>query len=264
MDTITIMIINFIEVLAMMLLGWLISLIYKNVTIVDTLWGLGFVFITWITFFTADGFFGRKLLISLLVTLWGLRLTLHLTQRNWGHGEDPRYANWREKSGDRFWLVSLFKVFVLQAIFLWVIALGLQWGQISGKSAGFTLLDWLGLVVWAMGFFFEATSDWQLARFKADPANKGQVMDKGLWAYSRHPNYFGETLIWWGIFLITLATPASWWTIISPVVITVVLLKMTGVPLMEKAIVNTKPGYSDYIARTNSFIPWFPKKGVKS
>lgn len=260
MDVITILTINFMAVLGMMLLGWSISLIYRNVTIVDSLWGLGFVLIAWLTFSMAEGYYGRKILITLLVTLWGLRLSLHLAWRNWGHGEDPRYAAWREKSGDRFWLVSLFKVFILQAIFLWAIALALQWGQLAKQPAEYTLLDFLGLAVWVIGFFFEATGDRQLARFKADPTNKGRVMDQGLWAYSRHPNYFGESLMWWGVFLIALTTPAGWWTIISPILITAVLLKMTGVTLMEKSIVHTRPGYSDYIARTNTFFPWFPKK----
>ena len=129
MDITSILITNFIAVLGMMLLGWMISLITKNVTIVDSLWGLGFVLIAWLTFFNAEGFQGRMLLITLLVTIWGMRLSLHLSWRNWGHGEDPRYGRWREESGDRFWLISLFKVFVLQAIFLWAIALALQWGQ---------------------------------------------------------------------------------------------------------------------------------------
>jgi steroid 5-alpha reductase family enzyme len=260
MDMITILATNFGAVLAMMLMGWIISLIYRNVTIVDSLWGLGFVLIAWITCSLSDGFYGRKVLITALVSLWGLRLFLHLSWRNWGHGEDPRYGSWRKESGDRFWLVSLFKVFILQAIFLWAIALALQWGQLSSQPERLTWLDYLGLALWMIGFFFEAVGDWQLARFKANPSNKGLVMDQGLWEYSRHPNYFGETLIWWGIFLITLATPGSWWTIISPIIITVVLLKMTGVTLMEKTIVHTRPGYSEYIAKTNAFLPWFPKK----
>jgi len=260
MEVITILGINYLAVLAMMLLGWVVSLVYKNVTIVDSLWGLGFVLIAWLTLFMAGGFDGRKVLITSLVTLWGLRLFLHLSWRNWGHGEDPRYGNWRKESGDRFWLVSLFKVFILQSIFLWMIALALQWGQLSSQPARLTWLDYLGLGLWMIGFFFEAVGDWQRARFKAIPKSKGMVMDQGLWAYTRHPNYFGETLIWWGIFLITLATPGSWWTIVSPLIITVVLLKMTGVTLMEKTIVHTRPGYSEYIARTNAFLPWFPKK----
>ena len=167
---------------------------------------------------------------------------------------------WRAQSGDRFWRVSLFKVFLLQAVFLWVISLALQWGQLAPRPDHFTALDIAGLGLWCVGFFFEAVSDWQLARFKADPDNKGRVMDKGLWAFSRHPNYFGETLLWWGVFLIVLATPSSGWTIISPVIITAVLLKMTGVPLMEKTIVHTRPGYREYIARTPAFLPRFPRR----
>ena len=263
METSSILVINYLAVLSMMLLGWVISLIYRNVTIVDSLWGLGFVLISWLTFGMADGFVGRRLLITLLVTAWGLRLMIHLSLRNWGHGEDPRYAAWRKKSGERFWLVSLVKVFMLQSVFLWIIALALQWGQIAQKPAALTWLDYAGLALWSIGFIFEAVGDWQLARFKADPDQKGRVMNTGLWAYSRHPNYFGEALVWWGIFLITLAT-SGWWTVISPLVITTVLLKMTGVSLMEKAIVNTRPGYREYIQTTNAFFPWFPKKGVKT
>lgn len=260
MEIIDIFTINFLAVLAMMLLGWFVSLITKNVTHVDSLWGLGFVLIAWLTFTIAQGFVGRRFLITLLVTLWGLRLSLHLSRRNWGQGEDPRYAAWRRESGERFWLVSLVKVFVLQTVFLWTIALALQWAQLSPVPDSFTFWDILGLGVWSLGFLFEAFADQQLYRFKAKPGNKGKVMDQGLWAYSRHPNYFGESLIWWGIFLIALSTPAGWWTVLSPVVITVVLLKMTGVSLMEKTIVQTKPGYGDYMARTNAFVPWFPKK----
>jgi len=253
---------NFAAVLAMMMIGWLISLYYRNVTIVDSLWGLGFVLIAWITFYFSAGFPGRKTLIATLVTVWGLRLSLHLTSRNWGADEDPRYREWRKKSGERFWIVSLFKIFLLQAVFLWVISLVLQFGQLSPAPKSLTWLDLLGVLVWLTGFLFEAIGDRQLARFKADPANKGLVMDRGLWAYSRHPNYFGEFLIWWGFFLITLSTPNSWWTVISPLVITAVLLKMTGIPLTEEAIVKTRPGYKDYIERTSAFVPWFSRKDV--
>jgi steroid 5-alpha reductase family enzyme len=251
---------NLAAVISLMICGWLISLIYKNVTFVDSLWGLGFVLIAWLTFSLAEGFTGRKILIVLLTTAWGLRLSAHLSWRNWGKGEDPRYGGWRKASGDRFWIISLFKVFLLQALFLWVIALAVQYGQVSATPAHLTGLDFLGFVIWMIGFVFESVSDWQLARFKADPTNAGKVMDRGLWAYSRHPNYFGECLIWWGIFLIVLSTPNSWWTVVSPLVISAVLLKMTGIPLTEKTIVNTRPGYSEYMKRTPSFFPWFPKK----
>jgi steroid 5-alpha reductase family enzyme len=251
---------NLVAVVAMMLVGWLISLRYRNVTIVDSLWGLGFVLIAWITFILSEGFSGRRTLIAMLVTVWGIRLSVYLSRRNWRAGEDPRYGEWQKKSGERFWLVSLYKVFLLQAIFLWVIALVLQFGQMSPTPNKFGWLDMLGVIIWLIGFGFESVGDWQLAKFKANPANKGRVMDQGLWAYTRHPNYFGEFLIWWGFFLITLSTPNSWWTVISPIIITVVLLKMTGIPLTEGTIVNSRPGYKNYIRRTSAFLPWFPKK----
>jgi steroid 5-alpha reductase family enzyme len=259
---ITIMAWNLAAVVAMMIIGWLISLWYRNVTIVDSLWGLGFVLIAWITFSLSEGFAGRKTLIAFLVTVWGMRLCTYLSRRNWGFGEDPRYGEWRKKSGDRFWVVSLYKVFLLQAIVLWTISLVLQIGQLAPKPDQFIWLDILGVFIWVLGFFFEAVGDWQLASFKADPSNKGLVMDRGLWAYSRHPNYFGEFLIWWGFFVITLSTPNNWWTVISPLIITAVLLKMTGIPLTEETIVKTRPGYRDYVQRTSAFVPWFPRKEV--
>ncbi|MFZ0611650.1 MAG: DUF1295 domain-containing protein [Desulfobacterales bacterium] len=258
-----IILINLATVVVMMIIGWIISLAYRNVTVVDSLWGLGFVLIVWVTFVLSDGYRPRASLIAALVTIWGLRLSLYLTKRNWGKGEDPRYGEWRRQSGDRFWIVSLFKVFLLQAAVMWCIALVLQYGQMSPVPGHLTVLDAVGVIVWMTGFLFESIGDWQLARFKSSPANKGKVMDRGLWAYSRHPNYFGEFLMWWGLFLVTLATPASWWTIVSPVIVTVVLLKMTGIPLTEKAITRTRPQYDDYIERTSAFIPWFPKKGAK-
>jgi len=255
-----IMLWNLVAVAALMTAGWIVSLIYRNVTVVDSLWGLGFVIIAWLTFLMSDGYWGRGLLIALLVSFWGLRLTLYLSWRNWGKGEDPRYGSWREKSGDQFWLISLFKVFILQAVFLWVISIALQLAQLADQPAELTWLDGLGILVWVFGFIFESVGDWQLARFKADPANKGRVMDRGLWAYTRHPNYFGEFLIWWGIFLITLSTPNSWWAIFSPIIVTAVLLKMTGIPLTEKGLIENRPGYSEYIKRTSAFVPWLPAK----
>ena len=254
---------NLAVVAAMMVTGWFVSLVYKNVTIVDSLWGLGFVLVAWLTFFMSDGYGDRKILIALLVTLWGLRLSIYLSWRNWGKGEDPRYGTWREKSGDQFWIISLFKVFILQALFLWVISVAVQIGQQAPTPDRLTWLDGLGAIVWLIGFTFESLGDWQLARFKSDPASKGRVMDRGLWAYTRHPNYFGEFLAWWGIFLITLSTPNSWWTIISPIIITAVLLKMTGIPLTEQELVKNRPGYGDYVKRTSAFVPWLPAKEEK-
>jgi steroid 5-alpha reductase family enzyme len=251
---------NLAAVTAMMVSGWFLSIMYRNVTIVDSLWGLGFILIAWMTYSMSDGYGSRKILLAILVTLWGLRLSAYLSWRNWGKGEDPRYGGWRKKSGGRFWLVSLIKVFILQALFLWVISLVVQIGQMAPAPDRLSWLDGFGAIVWLIGFTFESLGDWQLAQFKSNPANKGRVMDRGLWAYSRHPNYFGEFLVWWGIFLITLSTPNGWWTILSPLIVTAVLIKMTGIPLTEKALVENRPGYNDYIKRTSAFVPWRPAK----
>ena len=226
----------------------------------DSLWGLGFVLVAGVTFWAGNGFGGRSLLILVLTAGWGLRLSGYLTWRNWGQAEDHRYGQWREKSGDRFWLISLFKVFMLQAVFLWTISLVLQVGQLSPAPEKFVAWDVIGSGVWLIGFFFEVVGDWQLYRFKSKSGNKGKVMDRGLWAYTRHPNYFGEFLIWWGFYLITLATVTGWWTVISPLVVSAVLLKMTGIPLTEEATRKSRPGYGEYIKRTSAFFPWFPRK----
>ena len=259
-STLSVYLTNLSAVSLMMFIGWLVSIRFQNVTLVDSLWGLGFVLIAWMTFFMTDGFTARALLLAVLTTIWGLRLSIYLTLRNHGKGEDPRYGSWRREYGDRFWIVSLFNVFLVQAVFMWIIALAMQFGQMAPNPAALTWLDILGMSLWTIGFIFEAVGDWQLASFKANPANKGRVMNRGLWATTRHPNYFGEALVWWGIFLIVLSTPGSLWTIISPVLITITLLKITGVALTEKTILETKPEYREYIAGTSAFFPWFPKR----
>jgi len=252
--------INLLAAAGLMFAGWIYSLIKKNVTIADSLWGLGFILIAWLTFFRADGFLGRKIMITVLVTLWGLRLFIHLSLRNRGKGEDPRYGQWRKKYGDSFWLVSLFKVFLVQALFQWCIALGIQYGQLSSTPAQFTLFDFTGLIVWITGFVIESSADMQLKQFLADPSNRGKIMNRKLWKYSRHPNYFGESLMWWGLFIIVLSTPLGFWTIVSPLLITYTLLKLTGVTLMEETQFAGNMEYQRYIKQTSSFIPWFPKK----
>lgn len=260
METMTLFAVNLAAVAGFMTAGWLISLLLKNAAIADTLWGLGFVLVAWLTFFQADGFFQRKLLLALLVTIWGLRLFVHIATRSRGKGEDPRYAAWRAKYGQRFWLVSLYKVFLVQALFLWVIAIGVQYGQVAETPARLTWLDAAGLVLWLAGILIEGVADYQLRRFLSDPENRGRVMDRGLWRYSRHPNYFGETLVWWGIFVIVVSAPWGFLTIVSPVVITYTLLRLTGVTLMEETEFSDNPEYQAYIRRTSAFVPWFPTK----
>ena len=239
---------------------WLLSLPTRNASLADIFWGPGFVLLAWLSFAQTDGYLGRKLLLVLLTTAWGLRLSLYIAWRNWGHGEDRRYQAWRANRGESFWWVSLFTVFLTQAMLLWLVSLAAQIGQLSPTPANLTGLDLLGTLIWAFGFSFEAVADWQLAHFKADPANQGRVMNHGLWAYSRHPNYFGESLVWWGLFLIALATPYGWWTLVSPVLITFLLLRVSGVTLLEKDIVERRPEYREYKETTSAFFPWFPKR----
>jgi steroid 5-alpha reductase family enzyme len=258
-NIIAIFAINLAASIFLMTCVWLVSLKLRDASIVDIFWGLGFVMVSWVTFFIAQGFPSRKLIITILVTSWGLRLAIHIGFRNRGKGEDRRYLVWREQYGSSFWWVSFFKVFLTQGILLWIISLVIQAGLYSPMPHNLTWLDVLGILVWALGFLFEAVGDWQLNKFKADPSNKGKVMNRGLWAYSRHPNYFGETLIWWGIFLLSLSNIENIWTLISPLVITFLLLKVSGVTLLEKTIVNRRPEYLEYIKRTSAFIP-MPKR----
>ena len=254
------MAVNLLVVLVMMSVLWLVSLRLKNASIADIFWGFGFVLVCWLTFFRADGYVWRKLLICLLVTIWGLRLSIHIAWRNCGRPEDRRYRVWRSEHGKDFWWVSLFTVFGIQGVLLWLISLVTQAGQLSRTPDRMVWLDMLGLLLWMVGFYFEAVGDLQLSRFRSDPQNRGRVMQTGLWLYSRHPNYFGETLIWWGLFLITLSTPKSLWTIFSPMIITFLLLKVSGVTLLEKTMVDSRPEYRKYQNRTNAFFPWFSKK----
>jgi steroid 5-alpha reductase family enzyme len=239
---------------------WGISVRLKNAGIIDAFWGPGFVLIAWVYFLlTPEGFTERKLLICILVTIWGLRLGLHIGMRNLGKPEDYRYQNWRKQFGDVWWWQSLYRVFALQGTLLWLIAMPLFLAQYSPGPAQLTLLDWIGAGVWLIGFLFEAVGDWQLTRFKANPANKGKVLNTGLWRYTRHPNYFGDAVVWWGHFLVALATPSGFLTIFSPVMMTFLLRRVSGVTLLEHNLKSTKPGYAEYIRSTNAFIPWFPR-----
>lgn len=246
--------------LLFMMCVWPFSVVRKDVSIVDIFWGLTFVIIAWNTFAHTGGYLPRKILVAVLTTIWGYRLALHIFKRSLGKGEDPRYQAFRAKVGDRYWIVSLVTVFGLQALLAWVISLSVQAGQISPQPSHLVWTDIVGALIWTTGFFFEAVGDWQLSSFKADPANKGKVMDRGLWGCTRHPNYFGESLIWWGIFIIALADLKNAWVVVSPVLITFLLLKVSGVTLLEKTMVETRPEYQSYIKRVNAFVPWFPKR----
>ena len=250
------LLLSFSVLMALVFLLWLLSLALKNASIVDIFWGLGFVVVAWICYFNTVGFEPRKTLITTLVTIWGLRLSIYLYWRNHGKGEDYRYQSLRQRIGKNFPVISLFVVFIFQGLLIWLVSLPIQAAQSSLEPNHFTAFDVVGVIFWAIGLTFEAVGDWQLATFKDNPNNQGKVMDRGLWKYTRHPNYFGDALLWWGIFLFAL--PDGWWTIISPMVMTTLLMKISGVALLEKTLVKTKPQYAEYIRRTNAFLPWFP------
>lgn len=252
---------NYYLTLALALLGYMtlwffISIIKKRNDIADIAWGLGFVLLAWLSFFIS-GFSVKALLVNSLVTVWGLRLALHIYHRNKTKPEDSRYLEWR-KTWKNFYLRSFIQVFLLQGIFLFLISLPVLFINHSVSNDIGTLVL-VGLLVWATGFYFETTGDKQLKEFISNPANKGKLMDKGLWRYSRHPNYFGEVTQWWGIFIIALSSPGSLFTIIGPLTITVLILFVSGVPLLEKKYAD-RPDFKEYKKRTSVFIPLPPKK----
>jgi steroid 5-alpha reductase family enzyme len=248
-------------ILASMSLLWVVSLILKNSSIVDIFWGTGFMITAWISFIlTPQGFLGRKILLVSLVTIWGLRLSVHVLLRNWGKGEDFRYQKWRNESSRNWWWYSYFKVFLLQGALMWVIAVPLTVAQFRSLPAHLIWLDFLAIFVWLIGFFFEAAGDWQLSRFRAESRNQGKVLRSGVWRYTRHPNYFGDATQWWAYYLIA-AAAGAYWAVISPIIMTLFLLRVSGVTMLESTLRETKPGYKEYIQSTSSFIPWFPRKG---
>jgi steroid 5-alpha reductase family enzyme len=234
------------------------ALFKKDNSIVDIAWGLGFILVALFAFFLEREFFARHILVTVLVMIWGFRLALHIFLRNKGRGEDFRYAQWRREWGRLFLLRSFFQIFMLQGLLLLVIAYPITLTNHS-RETGLSYLDLAGVVLWITGFFFEAVGDFQLSRFKRDPGNKGKIMSSGLWKYTRHPNYFGETVMWWGIFLISLSVELGWTAIISPLLITFLLLRVSGVTMLEKKYVGNRD-FEEYEQKTNAFIPWFPKK----
>ena len=246
--------------LGMMTLVWIVSLLKRDASIIDIFWGAGFALLGWFYLVSSpEGHTTRAFLVTVLVTLWGLRLSLHILWRNWGKGEDYRYAEMRARHPKTFPWRSLVTVFWLQAALLWAISMPLLRGVVGPFPERLTWLDIVGALVFAVGFGFEAVGDWQLARFKRDPGNKGKVLDRGLWRYTRHPNYFGDSAVWWGLFLVAAATPGSFWTIYSPIVMTFLLVRVSGVSLLEQHLREVKPAYEDYVRRTSAFFPWFPK-----
>ncbi|MCG8585925.1 MAG: DUF1295 domain-containing protein [Pirellulales bacterium] len=252
------LLINLFAVLALFATIWLISLLRSDASIVDLFWGLGFVFVAWLTWWNHRGSERTSILLLTMVSLWGLRLSGYLAWRNWGKPEDYRYQAMRAKHGPRFPLVSLATVFVLQGFLTWVISWPVQVGIAVGS--GMSFLPWIGVILWACGLFFEAVGDFQLARFKANPDNQGKVLNSGLWRYTRHPNYFGDFLVWWGIYLVAAEPGSWWWTVVGPLLMSFLLIRVSGVRLLESSLRSRVTGYEQYVAETSAFFPFPPKR----
>lgn len=241
-----------------------LALLLKDNSIVDIAYGPAFVLISWSAYLFSGSAHPRQLLVLTLVTLWGLRLSGHIFLRKRGEsGEDSRYRKWRDEWGDSFVWRSFLQIFMLQGAVIFFVSLPIL-VVIHQPGASLGLLDLLGILVWLLGFSFEAIGDWQLLRFKRDPANRGRILQSGLWRYSRHPNYFGEAILWWGVLLIALGSPLGIIAIVSPLLIDFLLFKVSGVPMLEAKYAGN-PVFEAYKQRTNAVFPWFPAeaKGVE-
>lgn len=239
---------------------WGISVIITDASIVDLFWGVGFVIINATYALMVEELYLRNQIILLLVSIWGVRLFIYLSWRNLGKGEDFRYQEFRRKYGvKRYWWVSFFQTFLLQGVLMLIIASPLLGIHANTHSSDLNVLDYAAILVWIIGFTFEAGGDYQLAKFKKDKSNKGKVLNKGFWRYTRHPNYFGDSAVWWSYGLFCLAA-GSYWLALGSVLMTLVIIKVSGVSLLEKTLNETKPQYREYVEKTSAFLPWFPKK----
>jgi steroid 5-alpha reductase family enzyme len=264
MDILSILLVNVAVVCAVFMALWALCLRWRDVTIVDAYWGVGMGILALSTFLQMPEATPRRLLLLGLCLFWALRLGGYLTWRWRDHGPDRRYVRMMEKAqqqrGWSFAKASLLLVFVTQAPMQFIVALPVQLGQISAEPQALGLLAWAGAALAVFGIVFESIGDWQLTRFRKNPANAGQVLSSGLWAWTRHPNYFGDACVWWGLFLIAAETSLGWFSIVGPLLLTWTLMKWSGAPTLEYRMRKTKPGYQEYIERTSGFLPLPPKK----
>ena len=251
----------FLFIIILVTLLWILSIIIVDASIVDLFWGMGFVLVNLFYFIVSGDIISqRKILVLMLVTVWGLRLFIYLSWRNLGKGEDFRYQKFRQDYGpERYWWVSYFQVFLLQGTLIMLVSLPLLGVNNESRSGDLVFLDYLGIVIWLIGFVFESVGDYQLSRFKKNTDNKGKVLDKGLWKYTRHPNYFGDIVVWCSFALFSVAS-GNYWHIAGSLIMTLLIIKVSGVFLLEKTLNDRKPGYKEYIRKTSAFIPWFPKE----
>lgn len=247
-------------ILAMMSVLWIVSIIIKNASIVDIFWGMGFVLTSLFYFYRIGEPDLKRSIIVTFVTIWGLRLSFYLAWRNSGKGEDFRYRNFRKKYGEkRYWWISFFQTFLLQGILMWLISVTILGALYYTVQQTMGILDYAAIIVWLTGFVFEAGGDYQLSRFRADSSNRGKVLDRGFWKYTRHPNYFGDSAVWWAYGLFCLGS-GNWIPVLGSVLMTLLIIKVSGVALLEKSLREQKPQYREYIERTSSFFPLPLKK----
>jgi steroid 5-alpha reductase family enzyme len=237
-----------------MTLWFIIAIIRKRNDVADTAWGIGFFIASCVPLVMYGVQSAQQIIVTLLVLIWGSRLSIHIHLRNKNKGEDPRYLAWRQ-SWKWFYTRSFFQIFVLQGILLMLVVSPVLFINTSAVSE-ITYYLYAGIIIWLTGFIFESLGDAQLKKFIQNPENKGKIMDKGLWAYTRHPNYFGEVTQWWGLYVVALSVPYGVWSIIGPLTITFLILKVSGIPMLEKSF-EGRPGWAEYKSKTSSFIPWF-------
>ena len=260
MDFLTIFLQGFLVIMVQMSLLWIISIKIKNVSIVDPFWGLGFIVVAIHYYLHGQGNELRANIILTLVAIWGLRLFGYLLWRNWGKEEDYRYQQFRKDYGaQRYWWFSFFQVFLLQGFLLWLISTPILAAMYYGENTDLNAFDYLAVTLWIVGFLFEAGGDYQLAKFKSNPENKGKLLTSGFWKYTRHPNYFGDATVWWAFAMFSIAV-GQYLPILSAVLMSWLIVKISGVAMLERTLKHTKPEYSDYIERTNAFFPWLPKR----
>ena len=236
---------------------YVVALVLKRNDVADIAWGLGFIVATAVALLRQDIFTVRAVMVFAMVVLWGVRLSVHVSIRNWGKAEDARYRKWREEWGRHAAVRAFFQVFLMQSYLVIVVALPVT-AVVHAGGPSLGLLDFIGVTVWTIGFLFETVGDYELLKFKGDPANKGRIIRSGLWKYTRHPNYFGEVTLWWGIYLIALSVPGAWITVFGPLTITFLILKVSGIPLLEKKY-EGNADFAEYKRRTSAFFPMPPK-----
>jgi len=251
---------GFLIIMILMTILWLVSISIKNASIVDPFWGIAFVFAAVWYYFQTDGLEIRKIILTTLVFIWGMRLSFFLGWRNLGKEEDFRYQKFRKDYGEhRYWWISFFQVFLLQGILAWLISAPLLAAQYFSGTENLNFFDYAAITVWIIGFTFEAGGDYQMTVFKSNPANKGKILNTGFWKYTRHPNYFGDSTVWWAYGLFSVAS-GSYFPVLGSLLMTLLIIKVSGVALLERSLKYTKPEYKDYIEKTSAFVPWFPKK----